>query len=54
MNKTYLPPQDIEGKKWYVIDAEGQRLGRLATTIAMIIRGKNKPLILLIWTQETL
>ena len=43
MNKTYLPPQDIEGKKWYVIDAEGQRLGRLATTIAMIIRGKNKP-----------
>ncbi len=42
-NKTYLPPQDVEGKKWYVIDAEGQRLGRLATAIAMIIRGKNKP-----------
>ena len=43
MNKTYLPPQDIEGKKWYVIDSEGQRLGRFSTTIAMIIRGKNKP-----------
>ncbi|MCL2933381.1 MAG: 50S ribosomal protein L13 [Trichodesmium sp. MAG_R03] len=43
MNKTYLPPQDVEGKKWYIIDAEGQRLGRLATSIATIIRGKNKP-----------
>ena len=43
MNKTYLPPQDVEGKKWYIIDAEGKRLGRLATSIATIIRGKNKP-----------
>ena len=42
MNKTPLPTQDIE-KKWYVVDAEGQRLGRLATEIAMILRGKNKP-----------
>ncbi|MGK7923099.1 MAG: 50S ribosomal protein L13 [Trichodesmium sp.] len=42
MNKTYIPPQDIESKKWYVVDAEGQRLGRLATAIAMVIRGKNK------------
>lgn len=42
MNKTPLPAQDIE-KKWYVVDAEGQRLGRLATEIAMILRGKNKP-----------
>lgn len=43
MNKTYVPPKDSLEQKWYVIDAEGQRLGRLATAIAMIIRGKNKP-----------
>ena len=42
MNKTPLPTQDLE-RKWYVVDAEGQRLGRLATEIAMILRGKNKP-----------
>ncbi len=35
-------PQDIE-KKWYVIDAEGQTLGRLASEVASILRGKNKP-----------
>ncbi|MGB3508399.1 MAG: 50S ribosomal protein L13 [Microcoleaceae cyanobacterium] len=43
MNKTYVPPKDTLEEKWYVIDAEDQRLGRLATAIAMIIRGKNKP-----------
>lgn len=31
-------------KKWWVVDAEGQTLGRLASQIAMIIRGKNKPI----------
>ncbi|WP_416676478.1 50S ribosomal protein L13 [Egbenema bharatensis] len=41
--KTYLPPQDSIDRKWYVVDAENQRLGRLATEIAMILRGKNKP-----------
>ena len=35
-------PNQIE-KKWYVIDAEGQTLGRLATEVANILRGKNKP-----------
>lgn len=40
-NRTHLP-KDIE-QKWYIIDAEGQRLGRLAAAIAMILRGKNKP-----------
>lgn len=30
-------------KKWYVVDAEGQTLGRLASRIAFVIRGKNKP-----------
>lgn len=31
------------GKKWVVVDAEGQTLGRLATAIARILRGKHKP-----------
>jgi len=43
MQKTYLPTQDSLEKNWYVVYAEGQRLGRLATEIAMILRGKNKP-----------
>ncbi|MEQ9548536.1 MAG: 50S ribosomal protein L13 [Coleofasciculus sp. G3-WIS-01] len=43
MQKTYLPTHDSLEQNWYVIDAEGQRLGRLATGIAMILRGKNKP-----------
>ncbi|MEQ9326834.1 MAG: 50S ribosomal protein L13 [Rhodospirillales bacterium] len=41
--KTYTAkPSDIE-KKWIIIDAEGLVLGRLATIIATILRGKNKP-----------
>ncbi len=43
MSKTPLPTKDTLEQKWYVIDAEQQRLGRLATEIAMILRGKNKP-----------
>ena len=43
MNKTPLPTQDSLDQKWYVVDAAEQRLGRLATEIAMILRGKNKP-----------
>lgn len=42
MNKTPLPNQDTIERKWYVVDAADQRLGRLATEIAMILRGKNK------------
>ncbi len=40
-NRTYLPSNP--DRQWYVVDAEGQRLGRLAVAIAMILRGKNKP-----------
>jgi large subunit ribosomal protein L13 len=41
--KSYMArPQEVE-RKWYVIDAEGRTLGRLATEIAKILRGKNKP-----------
>lgn len=43
MNKTPVPNQDTIEQKWYVVDAENQRLGRLATEIASILRGKNKP-----------
>lgn len=43
MEKTYLPTQDSIESKWYVVDAAEQRLGRLASEIAMILRGKNKP-----------
>ena len=40
---TKMPKaQEIE-RKWYVIDAEGKVLGRLATEVANILRGKNKP-----------
>lgn len=41
--KTYYPkPGEVE-REWVLIDAEGQTLGRLATQIATILRGKNKP-----------
>lgn len=43
MNKTYLPPVDTLERKWYVIDAADQRLGRLASEVAKVLRGKNKP-----------
>lgn len=43
MNTTYLPSPDTLERKWYVVDATDQRLGRLASEIAMVLRGKNKP-----------
>ena len=40
--KTYMPnPAQVE-RKWYVVDAEGQTLGRLASEVAKVLRGKNK------------
>jgi large subunit ribosomal protein L13 len=43
LQKTFTPtPAHIE-RKWYVIDAEGVPLGRLASEVAQILRGKNKP-----------
>jgi large subunit ribosomal protein L13 len=44
MNKTPLPSIDTISRDWYVVDATDQRLGRLATEIAMILRGKKKPI----------
>jgi large subunit ribosomal protein L13 len=42
MLKTPLPTLESIEKKWYVVDAANQRLGRLAAEIAQILRGKNK------------
>lgn len=42
--KTYVTkPAEIE-RAWYVVDAEGQTLGRLASKVATILRGKHKPI----------
>ncbi len=37
------PAEALAARKWWVIDAEGKPLGRLASTIATVLRGKNKP-----------
>ncbi len=42
--KTLVPTQDRQKQKWYLIDAEGKVLGRLATKVATILRGKDNPL----------
>ena len=42
MTKTYIPPTDTIERKWYVVDAADQRLGRLATEIATVLRGKKQ------------
>jgi len=44
MMKTYSAKAADLQPKWYVIDAEGQILGRVATQIAQILRGKHKPM----------
>ncbi|HEX7714151.1 MAG TPA: 50S ribosomal protein L13 [Bacillota bacterium] len=41
--QTYMAKPEEVQHKWYLVDAEGQTLGRLASTVAMILRGKNKP-----------
>ena len=40
--KTYMANPDKIERKWYVVDAEGQTLGRLSAEIAKVLRGKNK------------
>lgn len=43
MRSFVAKPHEVE-RKWYIIDAEGQTLGRLASEIAAILRGKKKPI----------
>ena len=41
--KTFIPKAADIDRKWYVVDADGMVLGRLASQVANILRGKNKP-----------
>ncbi len=42
--KSYMASASDVERKWYVVDAEGKTLGRLASEIANVLRGKNKPI----------
>ena len=42
--KTYTPKADHIERRWWLVDAEGKTLGRLATRVASILRGKHKPM----------
>ena len=43
LNKTFLPTSDYKNRNWFIIDCEKQKLGRLATVLVAILRGKIKP-----------
>ena len=42
--KTFMASPDTIDRKWYVVDAEGMTLGRLASEIAKVLRGRHKPI----------
>ena len=42
--KSFMANPDTVERKWYVVDAEGATLGRLASQVASVLRGKNKPI----------
>ena len=41
--KTFMQKKETVERKWYIVDAKGQTLGRLATQVATVLRGKHKP-----------
>jgi len=41
-NTRFFKPEEV-GQKWYVVDAEGKTLGRIASQVARVLRGKHKP-----------
>ena len=43
MKTTFIANESNIERKWYVVDAEGQTVGRLAAEVAKVLRGKNKP-----------
>jgi large subunit ribosomal protein L13 len=43
LNKTFLPTKDYKTRNWFILDCKGQKLGRLATVIAGLLKGKMKP-----------
>ena len=42
--KSFMANPDTVERKWYVVDADGATLGRLASEVAAVLRGKNKPI----------
>ena len=42
--KTFMASEATIDRKWYVVDAAGMTLGRLASEVAKVLRGKNKPI----------
>lgn len=42
MQTLYVKPKDFD-RKWYIVDADGKNLGRVAAHVASVLRGKNKP-----------
>ena len=42
--KTFMASPATIDRKWYVVDADGKTLGRLASEVAKVLRGKNKPI----------
>ncbi len=44
MRKTYVAKKEDIKRKWYLVDAEDKILGRLATKVAVVLRGKHKPI----------
>lgn len=44
MEKTYVTKEEDVQRDWYLVDAAGQKLGRLASRVAQIVRGKHKPI----------
>ncbi|MCT4612745.1 MAG: 50S ribosomal protein L13 [Clostridia bacterium] len=43
MKKTYMANAETVERKWYLVDADGKTLGRLASEVAKVLRGKHKP-----------
>ena len=43
LNKTFLPSHNYKNRNWFTIDCKGQKLGRLATIIVALLKGKIKP-----------
>lgn len=43
LNKTFLPTKNYKNRNWFLIDCKGQKLGRLATLITTLLKGKIKP-----------
>jgi len=43
LNKTFLPTKNYKNRNWFLIDCKGQKLGRLATIITKLLKGKIKP-----------